>query len=193
MTNTILNGLNVDVLVDTVTAIQAQPEIGKFVFHADNRWLGGLESRTTIDGFYGVCEEHQRSEPFQIIADHPAVLQGADKAPNPMEYLLHAMAGCLTTSIMAHATARGIRVDAVESRFVGNIDLRGFLGLTDEVRCGYGSIGVEIKIEGDADAETLRDLVDYAKSRSPAFDIVTNGVPVDVTVTAQATGVMQVA
>lgn len=190
---TMLNGLNVEVLVDTVNAMQARPEIGKFVFRANNQWLSGIASRTTVDGHYGLGEEHRRSEPFQIMADHPSAMQGTDKAPNAMTYLLHAMAGCITASIMAHATARGIRVETVQSRFVGNIDLRGFLGLSDDVRCGFESIGVEIRIEGDADAETLRDLVDYARSRSPAFDVVTNGVPVDVRVTAQSNRVKQVA
>ena len=193
MEKTMLNGLNVEVLTDTVNAIKQQPEIAEFEFRANNQWVAGLESGTTIDGFYGLCEEHRHSGPFWLVADHPTMLQGSDKAPNPLEYLLHAMAGCLATVVMAHATARGIRIDAIETNYSGKIDLRGFLGLSDEVRPGFESIAVEMRIKGDADAETLRELVAFAKSRSPAFDVVTNGVPVGFQVAAERSSERQVA
>ena len=182
MQTTSMNGINVEALHDTVKAVQAEPEIAAFTFRAQNNWVSGGVNRTVIDGYFGACEEHTRSDPFVLVNDEPPVLLGTDTAANPVEYVLHALAGCITTTLIAHATARGVKIDAVETRFVGELDVQGFLGVNPDVRNGYQSIKVNVSVKGDADDKTLADLVQVARNRSPVFDIVSNGVPVGMAV-----------
>lgn len=180
-TEKILNGVNVDRLLGTIEAIEKQPELAGFRFRADNRWLDGGHNRSTIKDFYGACrEDTSRAASFVFDNDEPAVLLGGDRGANPVEYLLHALAGCLTTSMVYHAAARGIRLHEVESHFEGDLDLRGLLGLSDQVRNGYRQIRVTFKVKGDAPRETLEELVELAQQRSPVFDTIKN--PVDVQV-----------
>lgn len=180
-----INGLNQDALFDTLDAVKKDPEIARFVFRATNHWQTGGVNETVIKDYYGVGEEHCRPGGFHLVNDEPPELLGTDKAPNPVEYVLHAMAGCITTSLIAHATARGIRIDEVETSFAGDLDVRGFLGLDPKVRNGYQAVQVALNVKGDADAATLEELGHFAKARSPVFDIVTNGVPVSLQVTAE--------
>lgn len=175
-----VNGVDVDRLFGTVEAIKATPALAKFNFRAENRWLGGSHNRTTVGDFYGACQTHPRSTPFVIDKDEHPVLLGEDRGPNPVEYALAALAGCLTTSLVYHAAAQGIEIEAVEATFEGDIDLRGFLGLKEDVRNGYEGIRVSYKIKADVPEEKLRELVELAQRRSPVFDIVSNPVPVSV-------------
>jgi uncharacterized OsmC-like protein len=178
---TTVNGVNVEQLFATINAIKAQPGLAQFKFRAANRWIDGGHNRTTVKDFYGAGQEDtSRRTPFVMDADEPAVLLGRDEGANPVEFVLHALAGCLTTSLVYHAAARGIRIDEVESTFEGDLDLRGFLGLSDEVRNGYEGIRVAFKIKGDATEEQLRELCELAERRSPVFDIVSHPVPVSV-------------
>ena len=176
----IINGVNVDQLFDTVNAVKDKAEIAKFRFRAHNRWLKGGHNRTTVNDFDGACQTHDRKEPFVFEEDEPPVLLGEDKGANPVEYALAALAGCLTTSLIYHAAAKGIRIDEVESRLEGSLDLHGFLGLSESIRNGYESIRVTFKIKADAPEETLKELVELAQKRSPVFDIISNPVPVSV-------------
>jgi uncharacterized OsmC-like protein len=176
-----LNGVSRDGLFDTIDAIQATPELAKFQFRAQNRWMNGGHNRTTVRQFYGAGQEDMsRAEPFILDADEPAVLLGENHGANPVEYVLTALAGCLTTSLVYHAAARGIKLDEVESRLEGDLDLRGFLGLSDQVRNGYENVRVTFKVKGDAPEEVLAELVGLAQQRSPVFDIVSHGVPISV-------------
>ena len=176
----IINGVNVDQLFNTVNAIKDKAEIAKFKFRARNRWVNGGHNRTTVSDFDGACQTHDRSKPFVFEEDEPPVLLGEDKGANPVEYALAALAGCLTTSLVYHAAAKGIKIEEVESRLEGSLDLHGFLGLSESVRNGYESIRVTFKIKADAPEETLKELVELAQKRSPVFDIITNPVPVSV-------------
>jgi uncharacterized OsmC-like protein len=181
-TNQAVNGVDVSRLYETIEAVQGNPDLAPFEFRAENRWLSGGHNRSTIAGFHGAGrEDDSRAEPFVLDADEPDVLLGADNGANPVEHVLHALAGCLTTSLVYHAAARGIEVEAVEARLEGDLDLRGFLGISDEVRNGYERIRVSYRIKG-VDEETAEELVRIAQARSPVFDIVTNGVPVGVDV-----------
>jgi uncharacterized OsmC-like protein len=177
---TIVNGVNVQELFGTVDAIKGTPEIAKFNFRARNRWVNGGHNQTTIDDFSGACTVHKREKAFVFDADEPPVLLGEDHGANPVEYALNALAGCLTTSLVYHAAARGIEIEEVESTLEGDLDLHGFLGLSDEVRNGYEQIRVRFKIKADAPAETLEELCRVAQKRSPVFDIISNPVPVSV-------------
>ena len=179
--STITNGVNVEQLFGTINAIKETPGLAKFTFRAGNQWINGGHNRTTIKDFYGAgAEDTSRQTPFVMDNDEPAVLLGQDKGANPVEFVLHALAGCLTTSLVYHAAARGIQIDEVESRFEGDLDLHGFLGLSDQIRNGYKNIRVTFKIKADAPQETLEELVQMAQRRSPVFDIVSNPVPVSV-------------
>lgn len=179
-TRTPMNGVDVATLFATIDAVKAQPEAARFQFRAANRWLSGTHSRTTIDSFFGVGQEQQHRSAYEVESDHPEVLVGTDNAPSPVEYILHGLASCLTAGIGNIAAARGIALTEVESHVEGDIDLQGLLGLSDDVRNGYERIRVRFRIAGDATDEQLRALVAQSRARSAVFDIVTNGVPVDV-------------
>jgi uncharacterized OsmC-like protein len=178
---TVVNGVNVDELFKTVDAVKKTAAIAKFRFRADNTWINGGHNRTSIRNFYGAgAEDTSRKTPFVLDADEPKVLLGTDRGPNPVEYVLTALAGCLTSSLVYHAAARGIAIEEVESHLEGDLDLRGFLGTSDEVRNGYENIRVTFKIKADAPEEQLRELVQLARERSPVFDILSHPVPVSV-------------
>jgi uncharacterized OsmC-like protein len=179
------NGVDTETLFATLDAVKAQPELGTFQFRVKNQWLGGSHNRSTIKDFYAAGgEDTSRVEAFQLDAGEPAILIGTDTGPNPAEFLLHALAACLTTSLVYVAAARGVRLTRVESTVEGDMDVRGALGLSDEVRNGFEQIRISFVVEGDAPPEKLRELVERAKARSAVFDMVTNGVPVYVGVDA---------
>jgi uncharacterized OsmC-like protein len=177
----IRNGVDSEQLYGTLDAIKANPELGIFQFRARNHWIDGSHNRSTIRGFYGAGQEDvTRTESFVIDAGEPAILLGSDTGANPAEYLLHALAACLTTSLVYVAAARGVRLTEVESYLEGDMDVRGCLGLSDEVRNGFDRIRVSFRVRGDAPADKLREVVARAQARSAVFDMVSHGVPVEV-------------
>jgi uncharacterized OsmC-like protein len=182
--STIINGVNVDRMSGTVQAVQQNPRLATFQFRAANRWITGGHNRSAIQSFYGAGQEDTvRTKPFVLDADEPPVLLGDDHGANPVEYVLHALAACLTTSLVYHAAARGIRIESVESQLEGDLDLRGFLGLSETVRRGYQQIRVRFTIKTDASAEQLQELTQL----SPVHDIVSNPVPVEISIATQPT------
>lgn len=175
----IINGVNVDRLGETVQAITASPSLGRAQFRAKNRWVSGGHNRSTIQSFYAAGQEDSSStETFTLDADEPPVLLGEDQGANPAEYALHALAACLTTSLVYHAAARGIRIDSVESSLEGDLDVQGFLGLSDHVRRGYQRIRANFVIESDAPADQLKELARF----SPIYDTIANPVPVSINI-----------
>ena len=179
----IRNGVDTEQMFGTLDAIKAQPEIARFQFRATNRWIGGAHNRSTIKDFYAAGgEDTTRSEAFHIDAGEPAILLGTDTGPNPAEYLLHALAACLTTSIVYVAAARKVQLTSVESTLTGDMDVRGALGVDEEPRNGFERIGISFRVTGEASEEKLREVVERAKARSAVYDMVTNGVPVGVEV-----------
>ena len=181
---TIRNGVDTGVMFATLDAIKAQPELGKFQFRARNRWIHGAHNRTTIKDFYAAGQDDaSRAEAFTIDAGEPAILLGRDTGANPAEHLLHALAACLTTSLVYVAAARGVKLTEVESTLEGDMDVQGALGLNDDYRNGFEQIRVSFKVAGEATPEKLREVVLRAQQRSAVFDMVTNGVPVSVDVT----------
>ncbi len=178
-----INGVDVDRLNDTIDAIKRDPEIAKFRFRATNRWDSGGHNTTTIHDFYGAKQNVEHDHDFMIAADEPDLLLGGDMGANPVEMALTSLAGCLTTTLVYHAAARGVTINGVESELEGELDLRGFLGLSDDVRTGYKSICVKMHVDADASQETLDELVALAKGLSPVVDIISN--PVEVIVKAE--------
>ena len=175
----VVNGVDLETLLGTVSAIKDDPALGACRFRASNKWLGANHNRTTVTGFYAAKQEIAHKQTFALDADEPAILAGGDAGANPVEHLLHALASCVTTSMVAHAAVRGIHVEEVESELEGDIDLRGFLGLDDDVPRGYTDIRVKFKVKADEkDLARLEQLARY----SPVFNSLTQGVRVDIRV-----------
>ena len=176
-----LNGINVDQLVGTIEAIKENSEIALFKFRSQTEWVRGGHCRTRIKDFYGATQEDtSRAEPFIMHGDEPAVLLGEDHGPNAVEAVLHALASCLSVGIVYNAAAMGIEVRALNFQAEGEIDLHGFLGLSDEIRPGYKNISMHIDLESDASEEQLKGLLDHVRKTSPVLDIVSNPVPVEL-------------
>ena len=176
-----LNGVDTPKLFATINVVKAQPELAEFQFRATNHWIKGTHSRSRLETFSGAGAEHRHTGEIEFNADHPAVLVGGDTAPTPAEFLLHAIAACITSGIGNVAAARGVTLTEVESTVEGDIDLRGILGLSGEVRNGYSEIRVHFRIKGDAAPEKLQDIVLQSRARSAVFDVLTNGTTVSVT------------
>ena len=184
VTDTFGNGVDTGKMFATLDLIKEQPELARFQFRATNRWIDGAHNRSTIKDFYAAGgEDESRGEAFEIDAGEPAILLGSDTGPNPAEYLLHALAACLTTSIVYVAAARKVQLTSVESALTGDMDVRGALGVSDEPRNGFERVRVSFRVTGDAPAEKLREVVDRARQRSAVYDMVTNGVSVAMEVT----------
>jgi uncharacterized OsmC-like protein len=180
------NGVDVPTLFATLDAVKSAPEMAQFQFRATNDWVTGTHSSSRIQGFYGAGgEDTSRPEPFAYDADHPAVLVGTNQGPTPVEFLLHAIAACLTAGLANIAAARGITLRKVSSTVEGDIDLLGILGLSDEVRNGYRQIRVRFDIEGDASPEQLAALVERSRLRSAVYDVLANGTDVQIDVSAR--------
>jgi uncharacterized OsmC-like protein len=177
------NGVDVPRLFATLDAVKGQNEIAKFQFRAANTWVNGTHNRSELSGFFGAMQEMEHKSVTVLDADHPAVLVGEDHGPTPIEFVLHAIAACLTSGIANIAAARGIQLRKVTSTVEGDIDLLGILGLSDgTVRNGYEQIRVTFHIDGDADEEKLRGLVEQSRRRSAVYDVLTNHTPVVIDV-----------
>jgi uncharacterized OsmC-like protein len=179
--NPVRNGVDTATLFATLDAVKGNTDIAKFQFRATNRWVSGTHSQSTIHGFYGAMQEMSHQQAHVYDADHPEVLVGRDNGPTPVEFVLHALAACLTAGVANIAAARGVHLESVESTVEGDIDLVGIFGLSDDVRNGYQQIRVSFKVRGD-DPDKLRKIVEQSRKRSAVFDIVTNGVPIDIQV-----------
>jgi uncharacterized OsmC-like protein len=175
-----VNGVNVDQLFKTIEQVKGNPEIAQFKFRANNIWIDGTHNRATVKDFYGALKEDTSREQLAFEIDEPPVLCGQNLGANPVEYLLVALSGCLTTSLVAHAAARGIEIRKVESRYEGDLDLQGFLGISEEVPVGYKNIRVFFKIDADVSEDQKENLIRMAQKYSPVFNSIAKPVPVSV-------------
>lgn len=176
-----LNGVDVDQLTQTVQAIQQAPDLARFQFRARNEWTQGGHSRTTIQGFHGAGQEDDsRSDAFTLEGDEPPVLLGTNRAPNAVEAVLHALASCLSVGFVYNAAAQGIQVNSLDFDLEGDLDLHGFLGLSEEARPGYEGIRVRYRVEADAPRERIEELCAHVQRTSPVLDMLRNPVPVTV-------------
>lgn len=177
---TALNGINTAQMHETVEAIKKQPTLAQFEWRVRNKWIDGGTNRSTIRDFYGACQEDaSRTEDFVFVNGEPPVLLGANEGANPVEFLLHALAGCITSTVVINAAARGIRIESISTRLEGDMDLRGFLDLDPSITPGYERIRVQMDIQADCSDEELDALLAYAKSHSPVAQSLCR--PVDVT------------
>jgi len=176
-----LNGVDVERLMATVGLIKEQPDLARFQFRASTSWQGGGRSLTKIQGFYGAGQENtSRTAPFEMAGDEPDLLLGSDTGPNAVEAVLHALTSCLTVGFIYNAAAQGIKVDSLEFDVEGDLDLRGFLGLNETVRPGYSAINVRYRVKADAPRAKIEELCAYVQRTSPVVDIISNPVPVSV-------------
>ena len=180
--DSIRNGVDTRTLFATLDAVKQAPQAAMFQFRAHNQWVSGTHNRGTIDDYFGVGEERAHERSFVFDADHPAVLVGTDHGPTPAEFLLHALAACLTAGLANIAAARKVKLTEVRSTVTGDIDLNGILGLNPAVRNGYQQITVRFTIKGDAPADKLRELLEQSRARSAVYDVITNQVPVTIEV-----------
>lgn len=176
---TLVNGVNLEQLVDTVNIIKENPEIAQFKFRSVTDWVNGGNSKTKIQDFYGAGQEDtSRREPFVLEGDEPPVLLGTNKAPNAVEAVLAALASCLSVGFAYNAAAQGITLESLEIKIEGDLDLHGFLGLSEDVRPGYQGIRLTCNVKSDASPEKIAELSAYVQKTSPVLDIITNPVPV---------------
>jgi uncharacterized OsmC-like protein len=176
----LVNGINKDALFETIDLIKEKPDIAKFKFRARNTWLEGTHNRGFVKDFYGAGKEDDSRDEVAFEIDEPPILLGNNEGSNPVEYLLVALSGCLTTSMIAHASAKGIELKGVSSRYEGDLDLRGFLGMSEDVPVGYQEIRVYFKIDADLSEGLKEELVQMAQKYSPVFNTITKSAPVSV-------------
>ena len=175
------NGLDMQAAFATIEAIKADPSLAKFQFRAKNRWIDGGENRSTIRDFYGAGrEDDSRAEAFEFTNGEPPVLLGHNEGANPVEFLLHALAGCVTTTLVLHAAARGITIRELSSELEGDIDVRGLLALEDGVSPGYDRIRIRMRVVADCSDEELAALMEFAQAHSPVCNTVCRPVPVTI-------------
>jgi len=176
----------VDQLVATINAIKVDPSLACFEFRAATEWINGGHSRTKIQGFYGAgTEDTSRSRPFILEGDEPPVLLGTNAGPNAVETVLAALGPCLAVGFVYNAAAQGIKVEALDFTLEGDIDLRGFLGLSDQVRPGYQNIRLSCRVKSDVPRDRIEELCKYVQQMSPVLDIIRSPVPVSVTLTLE--------
>jgi len=177
-----INGIGVERLSGTIDHIVDAPALARFQFRARNKWIDGGHNRSTIKGFYGAGQEDtSRAEPFVLDVDEPPVLLGENQGPNAGEYLLHALAACLTGTLVYHAAARGIALEGLDCTIEGDADLQGFLGLDESVRPGFQNIRVAFNAAGDFDDDQLAELASLTRY-SAVRDTIANPVPVAIEV-----------
>lgn len=176
-----LNGIDTARMFETIDAIKSRPALARFQFRAKNAWVHGGENVSKIQGFYGAGrEDDSRAEPFTFTNGEPPVLLGENEGANPVEFLLHALAGCVTTTTVLHAAARGIAIEEIWTELEGDLDLQGLLGLSDQVSPGYQQIRMTMHIKADCSAEALDDLMAFAREHSPVCNTVCRPVPVQL-------------
>jgi uncharacterized OsmC-like protein len=176
--STTVNGIDTEKLSATIEAIKADASLANFQFRLSNQWVGGGENHSRIDDFYGAGQEMRHKQPLSLVSDEPEVLLSQDRGPNAGEYVLHALASCLTGTLVYHAAARGIAVKGIATRLEGDIDLQGFLGVSKDVRRGFKDIRVLFDIDADCDEAGKQELIEMAQAYSPVFDMLSNGLPV---------------
>lgn len=178
---TIVNGLDVNAAMNTIAAIKSDPSLAKFQFRARNHWVTGGENRSTIRDFWGAgAEDTSRTADFVFTNGEPPVLLGENEGANPVEFLLHALAGCVTTTTVLHAAAKGITISELSTELEGEIDVQGLLGLDKMVSPGYQQIRIKMHIVADCSDEELDELLSIAQNHSPVCTTVCRPVPVTI-------------
>ena len=179
-TTSVNNGVNVQALLDAREALKDAPDATKFTWRASCKWQDGTYSKTNVKGFFGLGQEQSHKTETSFEADHPEIFASEDRGITPIEYVLVGLASCLTAGVAAVAQNRGVQLRSVESTLEGKMDIRGILGMDNDVRMGYDDINVKFKIDADAPKKEIEAIVAQSQKRSAVYDIITN--PTNVTV-----------
>ncbi|MFD1562187.1 OsmC family protein [Haloarchaeobius amylolyticus] len=174
----ITHGVDVEQLSQAVEAITEEPEGGQFRFRAETEWTDGLQCVTTIDDF-DQAGERVHTQEFHVEGDEPEQILGKRSAPNAVELLLAALGSCLSVGYAANAAAMGIELHDLRFELEGDVDLRGFLGISEDVRAGYNTVTCTAYIDADASEEELAELRKKVETTSPLLDNITNAVPLE--------------
>lgn len=172
------NGVPTDKLFGTIAKLKHDADLAAFRFTARNEWIDGTASQSTIHEWFGAGADHVHVDEFTFAADHPTL--GHGHGPTPQEYVLHALAACITAGIATGAAARTIDLTSVTSTVTGEIDVRGVLGIDRDVRRGFSSVTIDFDVQGDADRETLDNLIESATKYSAVYDMLTGSTDVAV-------------
>lgn len=178
----VANGVNVEALLGARNALGETPEAGQFTWRATNEWVHGTHSRSSVEGYFGLGEEHSHKAAYDFEADHPLVFAAEDNAATPVEIVLVGLASCLTAGVAAVAQNREIQLRSVKATVEGDMDIAGILGADPDVRNGFSDIRVTYDIDADGSPEDIQALVAQSQKRSAVFDIVTNPTNVRVAV-----------
>lgn len=176
----VVNGVDVSALEGAVEQISSEPSAGAFTFRAETEWQDALKAVTTIDEFDQAGETIHTQE-FTLQGDEPEQILGERTGPNAVELLLGALGSCLSVGYAANAAAMGIELDSLRFEMEGDVDLRGFLGISEDVRPGYESISCTGYVSGDVSDEELDELRERVESTSPLMDVIANEVPIETT------------
>jgi uncharacterized OsmC-like protein len=179
---TVVNGVNVQALLDAREVLRGAPEAAQFTWRAASTWQNGVHSTTTIQNFFGLGEEHSHKTVTVFDADHPEVFAAEDNGITPIEYLLVGLASCLTAGVASVAQNRGIQLRSVQATVEGHHDIRGILGVDSDVRNGFNDVKVTFNIDADASQQEIEALVAQSQKRSAVFDALTNPTTVTVEV-----------
>ena len=174
------NGVNVAALLGAREALTAAPEAARFQWRATCKWVNGTYSRSTVDGFFGLCQDQKHKTEFTFDADHPEIFAAEDNGATPVEYVLVGLGACLTAGVAAVAQNRNIQLRSVSATIRGSMDIQGILGIDGDVRNGFDAVQVTYDIDADASRAELEALVAQAQKRSAVFDIMTNPTSVRV-------------
>ncbi|MCE5319127.1 MAG: OsmC family protein [Parachlamydia sp.] len=174
-----INGIDTGAFEETCTMIKSKSEMGKARFRVNNKWNSGGNNNSAVQGYYAAGQELKHASSLHYTADEPPLLLGTDKGANPVEYLLTALSSCMTSAMVYHAAARGYKIESMDSHFEGELDMRGFLGLSKDVPMGYQKIVAEFKVKSDAPEKELVDMYHY----SPVYSMVSPAVPIEVKIT----------
>ena len=175
---TYVNGVDTSALLETVGAVSENPEMGRCEFRVRNEWVSGDSNRSNTQDFYAAGAEHQHKQVFNFQAGEPTLLAGHDEGANPVEFLLSALSGCMTTTVAYYAALNGIEIEKMESSYKGQLDLRGLFDLDDSIRPGYQNIHIDFKIKTDAPKEKISEFFRF----SPVYDVISKSVPIEITV-----------
>ena len=172
------NGVPTAKLFGTIAKLKENPALAAFRFSAKNEWIEGTASASTVHEWFGAGAEHLHVEEFRFAADHPTL--GHGHGPTPQEYVLHALAACITAGIATGAAARGIELITVSSTVSADIDVRGVLGIDAEVRKGFSEVRVDFDVQADAEPDVIDALIASATKYSAVFDMLTSPTVVQV-------------
>jgi uncharacterized OsmC-like protein len=173
------NGVPCDKMFGAIAKFRENGDLAQFRFSAKNTWVEGTASESSIHDWYGIGADQKHVQEFTYKADHPTL--GHGHGPTPQEYVLHALAACITAGVVTGAAARNIKLNKVSSKVSADIDVRGVLGIDPDVRKGFSNVEIEFDIDAECDDEQKDMLVTAGTKYSAVFDMLANPTEVNVT------------